>query len=64
MMIPVRCFSCGRPIAQLWESFNTRVASGEDPGKVLDELGVVSYCCRAQFLTNVDVTQQVAKYKR
>ena len=64
MIIPVRCFTCGRPIAQVWESFKTRVASGEDPGKVLDELGVTSYCCRSQFLSNVDITEQISKYKR
>ena len=64
MIIPVRCFSCGRPIAQLWESFKTRTTAGEDPGKVLDELGVTNYCCRSQFLSNVDITEQVSKYKR
>lgn len=64
MMIPVRCFSCGRVIAQQWESYKSRTDAGEEPGKVLDELGVKSYCCRAQFLTNVDVAKQISKYKR
>ncbi|MFH1066162.1 MAG: DNA-directed RNA polymerase subunit N, partial [Nanoarchaeota archaeon] len=29
-MIPIRCFSCGKPIGHLWEEYKTRVAKGED----------------------------------
>ncbi len=43
MIIPVRCFSCGKPIGHLWESFKQRVAKGEKPKKVLDELGLRGY---------------------
>ena len=64
MMIPVRCISCGKPVGQLWEQFQKRVASGEDPKKVLDDLGLKRYCCRALFLTHVDLVGQVSKYKR
>ena len=64
MMVPIRCFSCGKPIGHLWEEYNTRVAKGEDRKKVMDELGLKRYCCRAQFLTNVDVAKQISKYKR
>lgn len=64
MIIPVRCNSCGRPIAHLWESYEKRVKAGEDSKKVLDELGLKKYCCRAVFLTNVDMTKQLSKYKR
>jgi len=63
MIIPVRCISCGKPIAQLWEQFNEKVAAGEDSGKVLDELGLKRYCCRTLFLTHVDTHKQVGKYK-
>lgn len=64
MIIPIRCISCGRVIAHLWESYKKRVESGEDAKKVLDELGVDSYCCRSQFLTHVDSSKEVAKFKR
>jgi DNA-directed RNA polymerase subunit N len=40
MIIPIRCFSCGKPIAHLWEDFKKRTEAGEDAGKVLDELGL------------------------
>jgi DNA-directed RNA polymerase subunit N len=56
--------SCGKPVAQLWETFQKRMELGEDPKKVLDELGLKRYCCRSMFLTHVDIYKQVAKYKR
>lgn len=64
MMIPIRCLSCGRPVAHLWEAFKKRTAAGEDAKRVLDELGLASYCCRTLFLTHTDIYKQVAKYKR
>lgn len=64
MICPVRCFGCGKPIAHLWEEFKTRTAKGEDPGKVLDELGLERYCCRAAFLGHVDLIEEVAKFKK
>ncbi|HEX9239519.1 MAG TPA: DNA-directed RNA polymerase subunit N, partial [Candidatus Bathyarchaeia archaeon] len=40
MIIPVRCFTCGKQIADRWETFNQRVRAGDKPQKVLDELGI------------------------
>jgi DNA-directed RNA polymerase subunit N len=64
VIIPVRCISCGKPVAQLWEKYCEKVAAGEHPKKVLDELGLKRYCCRSLFMTHVDTHKQVAKYKR
>jgi len=64
MIIPVRCFSCGKPIAHLWEEYKKRVAEGEKPGKVLDELGIERYCCRAMFLGQEDYIKLVSKFKK
>jgi len=64
MIIPIRCFSCGRPIAQLWEEFKKRVAEGEKPGKILDELGLERYCCRSMFLGQEDYLELISKFKK
>ncbi len=64
MIIPIRCFSCGKPIAHLWEEYKKRTEAGENPGKVLDELGVERYCCRAVFLGQVDNLELVNKFKK
>ncbi|MBL7159949.1 MAG: DNA-directed RNA polymerase subunit N [Candidatus Aenigmarchaeota archaeon] len=63
-MFPIRCISCGRPIAQHWEVYKKRVSDNEDPKKILDELGVRSFCCRNAFLTHVELIQETAKFKR
>ncbi|MCD6557489.1 MAG: DNA-directed RNA polymerase subunit N [Candidatus Aenigmarchaeota archaeon] len=62
MLIPVRCMTCGRPISQYWEEFKKRVKKGEKPEKVLDDLGIKNYCCRALFLTHQDTFREVAKF--
>ena len=62
--MPIRCFSCGKPLAHLWEEYKKRIDSGEDAGKVLDELGVDRYCCRAVFLGHADMLPEVAKFKK
>ena len=64
IIIPVRCFGCGRPIGQLWESYKQRTTSGEDAGKVLTDLGLERYCCRAALLGHADVLEEVSKFKK
>jgi DNA-directed RNA polymerase subunit N len=64
MIIPIRCFSCGKPIAQLWANFDKRVKAGENAKKVMDELGLSRFCCRAIFMGHIDLMHTVAKYKK
>ena len=64
MIIPVRCFSCGKPIGQLWEEFKTRLAQGENPKKILDEIGLERYCCRSIFLGQEDLIELIGKFKK
>lgn len=63
MIIPVRCISCGTPVAGKWEEFKKEVAKGRPAKKVLDELGINRYCCRTMFLTQIDLSDQIARYK-
>lgn len=64
MIIPIRCFSCGKPIAHLYKKYKAKVAAGEQPSKVLDELGVTRYCCRAAFLGQTDILELVNNFKK
>jgi len=64
MIIPVRCFSCGKPIAHLWEEFKERSEAGEDNKKVMDSLGLERYCCRSMFLGHVDLIDTAAQFKK
>ena len=62
MIIPVRCFTCGKVIGDRWEEFARRTKQGESPGKVLDELGMKRYCCRRMFISHVEVIDEFLKY--
>jgi DNA-directed RNA polymerase subunit N len=62
IIIPVRCFTCGKVIGDKWEEFARRVKAGEGAGKVLDNLGVTRYCCRRMLLSHVDIIDEVLKF--
>lgn len=64
MIIPIRCMTCGKPVGHLWEEYNKRVANNENPKKVLDALGLERYCCRALFLTHIDLIKDIGRFKR
>jgi DNA-directed RNA polymerase subunit N len=62
-IIPIRCLSCGKPVAGLWEKYKERTEAGENPGKVMDDLGLERYCCRSLFLTHRDTLKKVARFR-
>ena len=64
MIIPIRCFSCGKPIAHLWTEFKKRVAEGESAKIVLDELGLERYCCKSMFLGQEDYIELLSNFKK
>ena len=63
MMIPVRCFTCGKVIGEHYEEFDERSTSGEDPAEVLDDLGVTRHCCRRMMVSHTDLVDVVAPYQ-
>ena len=62
MLLPIRCFTCGKLVGDKFSEFENRIKAGEDPGKVLDELGIKRYCCRRMMITSVDLIDQVLPY--
>jgi len=35
----------------------------EDPGEVLDDLGIKRYCCRRMILTHAELMDEIAPYE-
>lgn len=62
LIIPVRCFTCGKVIGGLYEEFLRRIQMGELPKEVLDSLGLERYCCRRIFLTHVELIDEISPY--
>ncbi|EDY35861.1 DNA-directed RNA polymerase subunit N [Candidatus Aciduliprofundum boonei] len=65
MIIPVRCFSCGRVIASDYIAFVNKVnliretenrePTPEEIQRIFDEIGVKRYCCRRMILSHVNL---------
>ncbi|UCH57868.1 MAG: DNA-directed RNA polymerase subunit N [Candidatus Bathyarchaeota archaeon] len=62
MIIPVRCFSCGKVVGDKWEPYCRRVAAGEQPKDVLDDLGIERYCCRRMLLSHVELIDEILRF--
>lgn len=65
MIIPVRCFSCGKVIAHKWEEFQNEIMHLDeeaDVGQLLDKIGFTRYCCRRMFLSHVDLIDKLLNY--
>jgi DNA-directed RNA polymerase subunit N (RpoN/RPB10) len=71
MIIPIRCFTCGKVLADKWQAYEKKVkeqeksAKTEDEvhpnfqrnfkGEILDQLGLDRICCRRHMLSHVDL---------
>ncbi len=62
MLIPVRCWSCGKVIAHKYQEYQNALAEGKDAGEVLDDLGFNLYCCRRMFVGHIDLIDEVAPF--
>ena len=62
MIIPVRCFTCGKVVGSAFEKFHKRVKAGESAEKVLNSLGLERYCCRRMVLSSADLIDDVLPF--
>jgi len=62
MLVPVRCFSCNKIVGGAYEEFVERKESGEDPAKVMDDLGIKRYCCRKIYVSHLDLIDELLPY--
>jgi DNA-directed RNA polymerase subunit N len=62
MIIPVRCFTCGKVIGDSFESYVSRIEMGEKPKEILDSLGIERYCCRKMLIAHADLINDVIHY--
>ncbi|KKK27366.1 hypothetical protein ARAM_006666 [Aspergillus rambellii] len=61
MIIPVRCFSCGKVVGDLWERYLQLLDEGIPDGDAMDQLGCKRYCCRRMIMTHVDLIEKLLR---
>lgn len=94
MIIPVRCVTCGKMLADKWRTYQIKTGAREDDDEksnkskkkassstsasktsggaaasetagaasrkqAMDELGLVRYCCRRHFLSQVELIERI-----
>ncbi|KAE9968839.1 DNA-directed RNA Polymerase II subunit L [Venturia inaequalis] len=62
MIIPVRCFSCGKVVGDLWERYLELIEGDVDDGEAMTQLGLNRYCCRRMMMTHVDLIEKLLRY--
>lgn len=63
MIIPIRCFTCHKVIANKWETYQELLKKGYSEADALDALKMMRPCCRRMFLSHVDIIDTLIKYK-
>ncbi len=63
MEFPVRCFSCGAVIGDLYEGYKEALKT-KTPEQALNDVGLDRYCCRRMFISHVDIVDRVSRYPR
>ena len=72
MIIPIRCMTCGKVLADKWNYYvehteklekhnildlNSKNVKKTEKGKIMDKLGLKRYCCRRHILTHCDLVE-------
>ncbi|MEM3586656.1 MAG: DNA-directed RNA polymerase subunit N [Candidatus Jordarchaeaceae archaeon] len=64
MIIPIRCFTCGKLVADKWEEFIRRVRQGESPDVVMTSLKITRYCCRRMLLSHINLIDDILPFSQ
>jgi DNA-directed RNA polymerase I, II, and III subunit RPABC5 len=62
MIIPIRCFTCNKIIANKWETYINYINDGITAKDALDKINLHRYCCRRMFLSQSDILEKILEY--
>ena len=59
MIIPVRCFTCGKVIGDKWDAYLNLLQKDTSEGDAMDQLKLKRLCCRRMILSHVDIIEKL-----
>ena len=62
MIIPIRCFTCGKVIGNKYEKYTELLKIEYTEGDALDVLELKRICCRRMILTHIDLIDKLLLY--
>ena len=62
MIIPVRCFTCGKVIGNKWQRYLELLNEKKPMEEIFKDLGLNRYCCRRMIISHVDLIEKLLKY--
>ena len=62
MLIPIRCWTCGKVIGHLFDEWIRRLEEGDKPKDILDSMNLERYCCRRMLIAHVEILDETIKF--
>lgn len=62
MIIPIRCFTCGKVLGNKWDRYLQLLNNGKEMSEIFQDLGLHRYCCRRMIISHVDLIEKLLKY--
>ncbi|EAN83740.1 putative DNA-directed RNA polymerase I subunit RPB10 [Trypanosoma cruzi] len=62
MLIPVRCYSCGKVIGNLYEKYQQLLSEDYTEAEALNALQLDRMCCRRMILSHIDLVDELLPY--
>jgi len=62
MILPVRCFTCGKVIGNMGPQFQELTDAGMDFPNIMISLGLKRICCKRMLQTHVNCADKMAEY--
>ena len=63
MIIPIRCFTCGKVIGHLEEIFKD-LSKKMDTKDVFNHMEIRRICCKRMFISHIDLIEDIQKYEQ
>ena len=64
MIIPIRCFTCGKLIGDKWEPFDRMRKEGKNINEIYKELGITRFCCKRILVSHVNLLDDLLAFNR